>query len=73
MLQLLSEQGKPKSSYQTPQEYVVSLRDRVSERQAEAIAQITQIYQDWRYGDRAIGYNLATEIKMLLDQLKSSK
>jgi hypothetical protein len=73
MLQLLAEQGKPKFVYQTPQEYVVSLRDRVSERQAEAIAQITQIYQDWRYGDRAIGYNLATEIKILLDQLKSSK
>jgi transglutaminase-like putative cysteine protease len=73
MLQLLAEQGKPKFSYQTPQEYVVSLRDRLSERQLAAIAQITQIYQDWRYGDRAIGYNLATEIKMLLDQLKSSK
>jgi transglutaminase-like putative cysteine protease len=71
MLQWLSEQGKPKSSYQTPQEYVASLGDRVSTQQASAIAQITQIYQDWRYGDRAIGYNLATELKMLLKQLKA--
>ncbi|WP_103670247.1 DUF3488 and transglutaminase-like domain-containing protein [Pseudanabaena sp. BC1403] len=70
MLQWLSEQGKPKSSYQTPQEYVASLGDRVSENQASAIAKITQIYQDWRYGDRAISYNLATELKMLLKQLK---
>ncbi len=73
MLQWLSEQGKPKSSYQTPQEYVASLGDRVSAKQASAIAQITQIYQDWRYGDRAIGYNLATELKMLLKQLKIKK
>ncbi len=71
MLQWLSEQGKPKSSYQTPQEYVASLGDRVSAQQASAIAQITQIYQDWRYGDRAIGYDLATELKMLLKQLKA--
>ena len=71
MLQWLSEQGKPKSSYQTPQEYVASLRDRVSERQASAIAQITQIYQDWRYGDREIGSNLDAELKMLLKQLKA--
>jgi transglutaminase-like putative cysteine protease len=71
MLQWLSEQGKPKLSYQTPQEYVASLSDRVSEKQADAIAKITQIYQDWRYGDRAIGYNLAAELKMLLKQLKA--
>jgi transglutaminase-like putative cysteine protease len=72
MLQWLSEQGKPKLSYQTPQEYVASLSDRVSEKQADAIAKITQIYQDWRYGDRAIGYNLAAELKMLLTQLKAT-
>lgn len=72
MLQWLSEQGKPKLSYQTPQEYVASLSDRVSEKQADAIAKITQIYQDWRYGDRAIGYNLAAELKMLLKQLKAT-
>jgi transglutaminase-like putative cysteine protease len=71
MLQWLSEQGKPKLSYQTPQEYVASLSDRVSEKQADAIAKITQIYQDWRYGNQAIGYNLATELKMLLKQLKA--
>ena len=70
MLQWLSEQGKPKSSYQTPQEYAASLGDRVSEKQAAAIAQITQIYQDWRYGDREIGYTLASELKILLKQLK---
>jgi transglutaminase-like putative cysteine protease len=72
MLQWLSEQGKPKLSYQTPQEYVASLSDRVSEKQADAIAKITQIYQDWRYGDRAIGYNLAAELKMLLKQIKAT-
>ncbi len=71
MLQSLAEQGKPKSPQQTPQEYVASLRDRVSEQKVTAIAQITQIYQDWRYGDRAIGYNLDTELKNLLKQLKS--
>jgi transglutaminase-like putative cysteine protease len=73
MLQLLSEQGNPKSVYQTPQEYVASLGDRLSQRQSEAIAQITQIYQDWRYGDRPISYNLSAELKVLLDQLKSRK
>jgi hypothetical protein len=71
MLQWLAEQGKPKSPQQTPQEYVTSLRDRVSAQQVTAIAQITQIYQDWRYGDRAIGYNLDIELKNLLKQLKS--
>ncbi|BBC26073.1 DUF3488 and DUF4129 domain-containing transglutaminase family protein [Pseudanabaena sp. ABRG5-3] len=71
MLQWLAEQGNPKAPQQTPQEYVASLRDRVSEQQASAIAQITQIYQDWRYGDQAIGYNLDTELKMLLKQLKA--
>jgi hypothetical protein len=71
MLQWLSEQGKPRSSYQTPQEYVASLRDHVSEKQASAIAQITQIYQDWRYGNLAIGYSVTLELKMLLQQLKA--
>jgi len=75
MLQWLAEQGKPKSPQQTPQEYVVSLRDRVSDQQASAIAQITQIYQDWRYGDRHSDqrrdYSLDTELQMLLKQLKS--
>lgn len=71
MLQWLSEQGKPKSPHQTPQEYVESLSDRLSDRQAAAIAQITQIYQDWRYGNRAIGYDLSAELKRLLAQLKS--
>jgi hypothetical protein len=71
MLQWLSEQGKPKSRHQTPQEYVASLGDRVSEKQAIAIAEITQIYQDWRYGDRAIGGNIAAELKILLNQLKT--
>ncbi|MFN9861264.1 MAG: DUF4129 domain-containing protein, partial [Pseudanabaena sp.] len=75
MLQWLAEQDKPKSPQQTPQEYVVSLRDRVSDQQASAIAQITQIYQDWRYGDRHSDqrrdYSLDTELQMLLKQLKS--
>jgi transglutaminase-like putative cysteine protease len=71
MLQWLAEQGKPKSPQQTPQEYVASLRDRVSEQQASAITQITQIYQDWRYGDRHSDYSLDTELQMLLKQLKS--
>jgi len=75
MLQWLAEQGKPKSPQQTPQEYVASLRDRVSDQQASAIAQITQIYQDWRYGDRHSDRHrhssLDTELQMLLKQLKS--
>ncbi|WP_055074857.1 DUF3488 and DUF4129 domain-containing transglutaminase family protein [Pseudanabaena sp. 'Roaring Creek'] len=71
MLQWLSEQGKPKSPHQTPQEYVESLSDRLSDRQAAAIAQITQIYQDWRYGNRAISYDVSAELKRLLTQLKS--
>ena len=71
MLQWLSEQGKPKSRHQTPQEYVTSLRDRVSDQQAMAIAEITQIYQDWRYGDRAIGGDIAAELKILLNRLKT--
>ena len=71
MLQWLAEQGKPKSPQQTPQEYVASIRDRISEQQVIVIAQITQIYQDWRYGDRPIDYNLDAELKNLLKQLKS--
>ncbi len=74
MLQLLSEQDKPKSPHQTPQEYVASLRDRVSDRQASAISQITQIYQDWRYGDRAIANSrITSELKTLLDRVKANK
>ncbi len=71
MLQWLAEQGNPKAPQQTPQEYVVSLGDRLSPPQIHAIAQITQIYQDWRYGDRAIGYSLAAELKTLLASLQS--
>jgi len=71
MLQWLSEQGKPKSPHQTPQEYVASLHDRVSDQQVSAITQITQIYQDWRYGNLAIGYSVTLELKMLLKQLKT--
>ncbi|MFZ4557713.1 MAG: transglutaminase TgpA family protein [Pseudanabaena sp.] len=71
MLQWLSEQGKSKLPHQTPQEYVASLRDRVSDQQVSAIAQITQIYQDWRYGNLAIGYSVTLELKMLLQQLKT--
>lgn len=73
MLQWLAEQGKPKLTYQTPQEYVTSLRDRVSDRQASAIAQITQIYQDWRYGDRLSTDSHISELKKLLESLKSAK
>ena len=69
MLQWLSEQGKPKAPHQTPQEYVAYLRDRVSAQQAYAITQITQIYQDWRYGD-TLG-DRTSELKMLLSRLKS--
>ncbi len=71
MLQWLKEQGKPKSPFQTPQEYMVSLSDRVSATQAAAIAKITQIYQDWRYGNRAIDYELSQQLKQLLSQLKA--
>ncbi|MDX2254401.1 MAG: DUF3488 and DUF4129 domain-containing transglutaminase family protein [Pseudanabaenaceae cyanobacterium bins.39] len=70
MLQSLAEQGKPKSPYQTPQEYLQSIRDRVSEKQAMAIATITQIYQDWRYGDRAISDELTVRLRLLLKQVK---
>lgn len=74
MLQWLSEQGKPKARHQTPQEYATSLQDKFPEKQASAIAQITQIYQDWRYGDRVtrIG-NVTTKLKMLLERLKAIK
>ncbi|PZO36984.1 MAG: transglutaminase [Pseudanabaena frigida] len=74
MLQWLSEQDKPKSPHQTPQEYMASLHDRISEQQAEAIAQITQIYQDWRYGDRTDArFHNSSELKILLDRLKANK
>lgn len=73
MLQWLAEQGKPKAPQQTPQEYVASLRDRVSVPQASVITQITQIYQDWRYGDRSGTSNHSLELKVLLDRLKSGK
>ncbi|MEE3718610.1 transglutaminaseTgpA domain-containing protein [Tumidithrix elongata RA019] len=68
MLQWLAEQGLPKAPHQTPQEYVAQVNSQVSPQKAEAIAAITQSYQDWRYGDRPA--NLA-QLKSLLRKLRS--
>jgi protein-glutamine gamma-glutamyltransferase len=68
MLQSLAEQGFPKAPYQTPHEYFTQIRSQVSAQKADAIAAITQSYQDWRYGDRPA--NLA-DLKSLLQRLRS--
>ncbi|MBD2175853.1 DUF3488 domain-containing protein [Pseudanabaena sp. FACHB-1998] len=71
MLQWLSEQGKPKSPHQTPLEYETSLRDRLSEKELGIVSQITQIYQDWRYGDRQMSQrDRHNELKALFKSLK---
>ncbi|MFN3926925.1 MAG: DUF3488 and DUF4129 domain-containing transglutaminase family protein [Pseudanabaenaceae cyanobacterium] len=53
MLKYLSEKGLAKSPHQTPQEYCASIADQLDTQQRAVVQQITQIYQDWRYGERA--------------------
>jgi protein-glutamine gamma-glutamyltransferase len=66
MLRHLAEQGLPKSAAQTPAEYAQSISEAIP-KQASVIQAISQAYQDWYYGDRAI---LPEELKRLLKRLK---
>jgi len=66
MLRFFAERGMPKSPQQTPQEYVIALQTKLSPEQLAAMRQITQAYQDWRYGDRTL--NLSS-LKALLQTL----
>jgi Domain of unknown function (DUF4129) len=70
MLQQLSEQGMPKLRHQTPQEYADQVRDKVSAEQADVINAITQVYQDWYYGDRSISAGFLTRMLQTLRRLK---
>jgi protein-glutamine gamma-glutamyltransferase len=69
MLQLLSEQGMTKPSYQTPQEYADLIRLK-SLPQADVVDEITQAYQDWYYGDRPISKDILANILRKLKGLK---
>ena len=70
MLSLLSEQGMPKHTAQTPQEYADQVKSKVSTERARIINQITQAYQDWYYGDRSISADLLTGVLRKFKRLK---
>ncbi len=70
MLRLLSEQGIPKYDAQTPQEYANHVRAKISDEQAVAVMQISQTYQDWYYGDRAISPSFMVKILRKLRRIK---
>ncbi len=72
MQQWLAEQGMPKSPHQTPQEYATQVINKApfSDAQQIAIAEITQAYQDWHYGDRSTPANI---LKALLQKLYAKK
>lgn len=70
MLQALSEQGMPKASYQTPQEYADQVRAKIPPQQGDVVIAITQAYQDWYYGDRPISATFLTTILRKLKRMK---
>lgn len=65
MLNYLASQGFPKQPNQTPREYADQVSRQIPSQQS-LIQEISQIYQDWYYGDRPS--NPAT-LKQLLNQL----
>jgi transglutaminase-like putative cysteine protease len=67
MLRFLAERGMRKSPHQTPQEYALQVTSQLQPYQASAILEITQAYQDWRYGDRASSWRY---LKSLLQKLR---
>jgi protein-glutamine gamma-glutamyltransferase len=73
MLRFLSERGMSKSPHQTPQEYALQVTSRVQPHQARAILEITQVYQDWRYGNRAANWRYLRSLLTKLRQRPSLK
>lgn len=67
MLRFLAERGMRKSPHQTPQEYALQVTNQVHPQQASTIFEITQAYQDWRYGDRRSSWSY---LKSLLQKLQ---
>jgi len=71
MLQWLAERGIPKSPHQTPQEYVFQIVNEtdspLNSAQTSIVKDITQTYQDWRYGDRSTN---PANLKFLLAKLR---
>lgn len=53
LLDGLKAQGLPKHPAQTPEEYLQSIRDRVSTEQFEVLAAISHAYERWCYGQEA--------------------
>ncbi|WP_346291225.1 DUF3488 and DUF4129 domain-containing transglutaminase family protein [Sphaerothrix gracilis] len=53
MVEWLAQQGYPKSVAETPVEYARRCGDRPDPQRAEIIAEITQAYVRWRYGQQA--------------------
>ena len=71
MLSRLNQQGYPKHPAQTPLEYAALVRQH-HPAAAESVAEISQAYVDWRYGERSPDLNtLQQQFKQLADQLKS--
>lgn len=71
MLQWLAERGIPKSPHQTPQEYAVQIANEtdspLNSAQTSIVKDMTQAYQDWRYGDRSTN---PANLKSLLAKLR---
>ena len=73
MLSRLNQQGYPKHPAQTPLEYAALVRQH-HPTAAESVAEISQAYVDWRYGERSPDLNaLQQQFKKLTGQLESSR
>ncbi|WP_204102191.1 MULTISPECIES: DUF3488 and DUF4129 domain-containing transglutaminase family protein [Spirulina sp. CCY15215] len=52
MLQVLAAKGYNKNPAQTPLEYAATMREQLQQGTAEIIAEISQAYVQWRYGEQ---------------------
>jgi hypothetical protein len=63
MLKALERAGHKRANHQTPTEYAEQLR-------MPAVAEITNIYQQVRFGDRTLGDDEIARVSLLLGELK---
>ncbi|NJK35863.1 MAG: DUF4129 domain-containing protein, partial [Oscillatoriales cyanobacterium SM2_2_1] len=63
----LAEQGIPKQPWQTPQEFLLTVGDRLPPAKHQLLQDIIQAYQDWYYGGRQ---RSAAELRQWLRLLK---
>jgi transglutaminase-like putative cysteine protease len=73
MTRYLAEKGLAKQPQQTPHEYWQMVQSHLTATQAEAVRQITQAYQDWHYGDRAISPQILAHLLRQLTQRGAKK